>query len=193
MTVLDLNAATGWYTEILARIVGPNGHVIAHNHPGARNTLPAEDFEARYSNRRLPNVEQLFVRHNDLHLPRDSVDIVLMSMVYHDTYWHRDGVDWGPIDRHAFLESLRASLRPGGVVGVIDHCAAAGRDPFESAKALHRIDPEVVRRDFIAAGFEPHGESDVLRTSNDHYTLNVFDAAVVGRTDRFVLRYCKPQ
>jgi predicted methyltransferase len=191
MTVLDLNAATGWYTEILARAVGPGGHVIAHNHPGVRTTFAAEDFEARFGNNRLPNVEQLFVRHNDLHLPPGSVDVVLMSMVYHDTFWHREGVDWGPIDRHALLESLLAALKPGGIVGVVDHYAASGRDPLESVQALHRIDPAVVRRDFVAAGFEPDGESDVLRTRNDDYSLTVFDAAVVGRTDRFVLRFRK--
>jgi predicted methyltransferase len=191
MTVLDLNAATGWYTEILARAVGPSGRVIAHNHPAARTTLPAADFDARYGGDRLPNVEQIFVRHNDLHLPPDSVDIVLMSIVYHDTYWHRDGIEWGPIDREALLASLRAALKAGGIVGVVDHYAAAGRDPFESVMAAHRIDPAVVRRDFVAAGFAPDGESDVLRNRNDDYSLSVFDAAVVGRTDRFVLRFRK--
>jgi predicted methyltransferase len=193
MTALDLNAATGWYTEILARVVGPNGHVIAHNHPGARTTLAAEDLEARYANNRLPNVEQLFVRHNDMRLAPESVDVVLMSMVYHDTYWHRDGVDWGPIDRHALLESLRAALKPGGIVGVVDHHAAAGRNPFESVMAVHRIDPAVVRRDFVAAGFEADGESDLLRNRSDDYSLGVFDPAVVGRTDRFVLRFRRPR
>jgi len=191
MTVLDLNAATGWYAEILSRVVGPNGRVIAHNHPGARTTLPAADFEARYSGNRLPNVEQLFVRHNDVRLPPGNVDVVLMSMVYHDTYWHRDGVDWGPIDRQALLESLRATLKPGGIVGVVDHYAAAGQDPFESVMAVHRIDPAVVRRDFATAGFVLDGESDVLRTPTDDYSLSVFDDAVVGRTDRFVLRFRK--
>jgi predicted methyltransferase len=191
MTVLDLNAATGWYAEILARVVGPSGRVIAHNHPGARTALPAEAFEARYGNNRLPNVEQLFVRHDDLRLPPGSVDVVLMSMVYHDTYWQREGVDWGPIDRQALLESLRDALNPGGAVGVVDHCAATGRDPFETAMALHRIDPAVVRRDFVAAGFEPDGESDVLRNPADDHSRSVFDAAVAGRTDRFVLRFRK--
>ena len=193
MTVLDVNAATGWYAEILSGVVGPNGRVIAHNHPGARTTLPAADFEARYGGNRLPNVEQLFARHDDLRLPPESVDFVLMSMVYHDTYWHRDGVDWGPIDRQALLESLRAALKPGGIVGVVDHYAAAGRDPFESVVAVHRIDAAVVRRDFVAAGFEPDGESSVLRNPHDDYTLSVFDAAVAGRTDRFVLRFRKPR
>jgi predicted methyltransferase len=189
MTALDLGAATGWYSEILARVVGSGGRVIAHNHPGARSTLPAEDFEARYGNGRLPNVEQLFVRHNHLHLPPESVDVVLMSMVYHDTYWHREGVDWGPIYAQALLESLRAALKPGGIVGVVDHYAAAGSDPFASVMAVHRIDPAVVRRDFVAAGFALDGESDVLRNPNDDHSLSVFNATVIGRTDRFVLRF----
>ena len=128
--------------------------MIAHNHPGARDALAAEDFERRYGGDRLPNVEQLFVRHNDLHLPAASVDVVLMSMVYHDTYWHDDDVDWGPIDRGALLAALLAALKPGGVVGVVDHYAAAGADPAESVMAVHRIDRAVVDRDFLAAGFE---------------------------------------
>jgi predicted methyltransferase len=191
MTVLDFNAATGWYAELLARAVGPNGRVIAHNHPGARTTLSAEAFEARYGGNRLPNVEQIFVRHGALRLPRGSLDVVLLSLAYHDTYWHRDGVDWGPIDREALLALLREALQPGGVVGVIDHSAAAGSDPFESAQALHRIDRAVVLRDFTAAGFVLDGESDLLRAATDDHSLSVFDAAVAGRTDRFVLRFRK--
>jgi predicted methyltransferase len=58
--------------------------------------------------------------------------------------------------------------------------------------AVHRIDPDVVRRDFLAAGFERAGESDVLRTATDDHSLSVFDAAVVGRTDRFVSRFRRP-
>lgn len=191
MTVLDFNAATGWYTEILAGAVGPNGHVIAHNHPGARTTLPAEAFEARYGANRLPNVEQIFTRHGELRLPHGSLDVVLLSLVYHDTYWHRDGVDWGPIDRKVLLASLREALKPGGVVGVIDHYAAAGSDPFVSVQALHRIDRAVVLRDFTAADFVLDGESDLLRVATDDHSLSVLDPTVAGRTDRFVLRLRK--
>lgn len=39
---------------------------------------------------------QVFARHNDLDLATSSLDAVLMSMVYHDLYWHDPKVDWGP-------------------------------------------------------------------------------------------------
>jgi predicted methyltransferase len=192
MTVLDLNSATGWYTEILARVVGPTGRVIAHNHPGARTMLAPEEFERRYGGNRLPNVEQLFAPHNALALPAASLDAVLMSMVYHDAYWHSPGVDWGPVDRPALLADLYAALKPGGIVGVIDHHAAAGAEVTASVHGQHRIDADVVRRDFAAAGFELEAESDVLRNSADDHSRSVFDPAVVGRTDRFVMRFRRP-
>jgi predicted methyltransferase len=115
-----------------------------------------------------------------------------MSMVYHDTYWHSDAVDWGPIDRQALLTSLYDALKPGGIVGVVDHFATPGADPAASVMAVHRIDVAVVERDFAAAGFELAGASDVLRNTNDDYSLSVFDDKVVGRTDRFVLKFRKP-
>ncbi|HEX5049708.1 MAG TPA: hypothetical protein VFX89_21520, partial [Gammaproteobacteria bacterium] len=189
MRALDMNAATGYYAELLARVVGPAGHVIAHNHPGARATLAAEDFERRYGGNRLPNAEQLFAAHNDIALPAGSLDAVLMSMIYHDTYWYDPKVDWGPVDQHALLESLYGALVPGGIVGVIDHFAEPGTDPRESAKATHRIDAAVVRADFAAAGFTLEAESDVLRNPADDRTASVFDDAVRGRTDRFVMRF----
>jgi predicted methyltransferase len=193
MRVLDMNAATGYYSEILACVVGPTGHVIAHNHPGARDALAPQEFERRYGGDRLPNVEQLFVAHNGIALAPSSLDAVLMSMVYHDTYWYDAKVDWGPVDQHALLRSLYDALAPGGVVGVVDHYAVTGVDARESAMATHRIDPAIVRRDFAAAGFALEAESDVLRNTADDHTKSVFDDSVHGRTDRFALRFRRPR
>jgi predicted methyltransferase len=192
MRVFDLNAATGYYTEILARAVGPAGHVIAHNHPGATAMLGEAALTQRYKQQRLPNVELLTARHAELRLEPGSLDMVLMSMVYHDTYWQEPGVDWGPIDQQALLREFFAALRPGGIVGVIDHVADAGTDPRTVAHALHRIDPEVVKRDFARAGFVLEAESNALRRAGDDHRLGVFDPAIVGRTDRFVMRFRRP-
>ncbi len=92
MTVLDMNAASGWYTEILARVVGASGHVIAHNHPGARATLAGRRLRRGVTAAiGSPNVEQIFVRHNDLELPPESLDLVL----------HVDGLPRHVLARHA--------------------------------------------------------------------------------------------
>jgi predicted methyltransferase len=192
MRVLDLNSATGYYTELLARVVGPQGHVIAHNHPGAVAMLGAEAMSQRYGSGRLPNVEPLLARHDALQLPPRSLDMVLMSMVYHDTYWYQKGVDWGPVDQQALLKSLYEALRPGGVIGVIDHVAIGGSNPGISVMALHRIDPRVVRHDFLGAGFVLEAQSGLLRNAADDHTRGVFDPLIQGHTDRFVMRFRKP-
>ena len=113
-------------------------------------------------------------------------------MVYHDTYWYSPTVDWGPIDQHELLSTLFSALARGGIVLVVDHAAVAGTDAHVSAKATHRIDPAVVLRDFTAAGFVLDAQSDLLRKRDDDRTRGVFDPAVKGRTDRFVMRFRKP-
>jgi predicted methyltransferase len=90
------------------------------------------------------------------------------------------------------LAALRSALRPGAVVVVQDHVAAAGLDPIESVGRLHRIDPAVVRRDFAAAGFEFEAESAMLRNAADDHSLQVFDPGIRGRTDQFVFRFRNP-
>ncbi|MFX9169576.1 hypothetical protein ABTN79_20310, partial [Acinetobacter baumannii] len=65
-------------------------------------------------------------------------------------------------------------------------------DPRAIADSLHRIDPARVRADMIAAGFVPDGESDALRHPEDPHTGVVFDPAMRGRTDRFVVRFRRP-
>ncbi len=191
MRVLDLGAAAGYYSELLARVVGPSGRVLAQNDPGALSMLGAATFERRYGGGRLANVEQRFVKLDELKLPSASLDAVWVSMAYHDTYWYSPTVDWGPIDQRTLLATLFAALAPSGIVLLIDHAAVLGTEPHESSKVTHRIDPDVVRRDFATAGFVLEAQSDALRSSDDDHTRSVFDAAVKGRTDRFVMRFRK--
>jgi predicted methyltransferase len=58
---------------------------------------------------------------------------------------------------------------------------------------LHRIDPAVVKADFLKAGFVLEAESDLLKVAEDDHTKLVFDPAVRGNTDRFAFRFRKPK
>jgi predicted methyltransferase len=193
MRVLDFNAAAGYFTEIVSHIVGPTGAVIAHNHPGALRTLGEDAVMKRYAGGRLPNITTLIARHGELNLSRRNLDVVLLSLVYHDTYWYRAGLDWGPVHRPVLLRAFYSALKPGGIVAVIDHYAEASANPAVSVDALHRIDPAAVIRDFTAAGFVLDAQSNVVRNFEDDHTRSVFDPAIQGRTDRFVMRFRRPE
>lgn len=96
------------------------------------------------------------------------------------------------MDPDAFLAKVFASVRPGGVVGVVDHVAAPGGDTRQIVEKLHRIDPAVLRADFERAGFVFDAESSLLRNADDDHNKLVFDPAIRGKTDRIVYRFKKP-
>jgi hypothetical protein len=76
------------------------------------------------------------------------VDLVFTSQNYHD--YHDKFM--GPADLGVFGKQVLTALKPGGVFVVIDHTARAGSG-IEDADTLHRIDPEVVKKEMTAAGF----------------------------------------
>jgi predicted methyltransferase len=191
MRVLDAFAASGYYTELLSRIVGPTGEVIAYNNP-AYARFAAKGIEARYAGDRLPNVRQLTADVDQLELPPGSLDAVIFVMSFHDLYWHPADGSWPATDPLQMLRKLHAALKVGGVVIVQDHVAASGGDTAAVVDKVHRIDPEVVRRDFKAAGFALEAESPMLAHPEDDHTKGVFDPAIRGRTDQFVFKFRRP-
>ena len=82
-------------------------------------------------------------------------------------------------------------LKPGGTWFIVDHAAQPGAG-LRDTEELHRIDPAIVRRQAEAAGFEYVGESRVLHNPRDDHTLPVFNPAVRGHTDQFVMRFRRP-
>ena len=95
------------------------------------------------------------------------------------------------IDGPALLAEIIQSMRPGAVLGIVDHVADRGA-PATTGGTLHRLDPELIKRDIVAAGFLFAGESDVLRNFTDDHRQPVFDDSIRGRTDRAVLKFRKP-
>ena len=187
MSVLDLYAGAGYFTELLAAVVGPTGHVVAHNNKAYLDGV-GDALIRRFADQRLANVEQLAAENNAIELEPGRFDFVLLSAAYHDVYYVNDANDWPKIDGPKLLAELFAAMKPGATLGLIDHAAAPG-SPAETGGTLHRIDPAIVKRDFAAAGFVLEAESDVLRNPADDLGKGVFDPAVRRNTDRFVLRF----
>ena len=190
MTILDVFSAGGYYTELLARLVGPAGKVIAYNNPPYAR-FAEKAIAARYAGDRLPNVRQVTSTIEELALAPGSLDAAIFIMSYHDLYWRPADGSWPPTDPALLLGKLHAALKPGGVIVVQDHVAIAGGDTAVVVDKLHRIDPAVVKADFAKAGFTLDGESDVLAHPDDAHTTLVFDEAIRGKTDQFLFRFLK--
>jgi SAM-dependent methyltransferase len=105
MRVADVGAGDGYYSVRVAERVGPGG------------TVWAEDIEADYLRllqRRLranplANVVLTLGEPHDPRLPRDTVDVALLIHMYHEIE-----------QPFGLLYNLRASLKPGARVGILD-------------------------------------------------------------------------
>jgi len=191
MTVLDLFSGGGYYSELLSIVVGPKGKVVAHNNL-AHLGFAGDEFEERYADGRLANVDVLMAENNELELPGEEFDAVTLMLSYHDFFYVDAENGWPKIDGPKLLAEIYKGMKPGTVMGVVDHFAEAG-SPRETGNSVHRIDPGIVISELEIAGFVLDGTSDVLRNMDDDYSKSVFDPELRGKTDRFVLRFRKPR
>ncbi|MBU2605617.1 MAG: SAM-dependent methyltransferase [Alphaproteobacteria bacterium] len=186
-TAADFIASGGWYTEVLSIAVGPDGTVYAQNSEAAlalRDRAYDKALTARLAEDRLANVVRKDEVLTALTIPAGSVDVALTGLNFHDVY-----NAYGPEAAVGFLSAIRGTLKPGGVLGVIDHVGVSGADNNE----LHRIDPALAVASAEAAGFVVDMNSDILASPADDHTKNVFDPAVRGQTDRFILKLTNPE
>jgi len=185
MTVMDLIAGGGYYTEVLSLAVGPTGKVYAQNTQRSlqvRQGANAKEIEARLANGRLANVERLDKDFAGLGLAPESLDAAVTALNYHDIY---NGA--GEASAIQFLRLIQGLLEPGGVLGIVDHIGDAGNDNAQ----LHRVELAKVRQAAEQLGFEIEA-SEILRNPEDDHTKSVFDPSIRGKTDRFVLKLRKP-
>ena len=186
-TVLDLLGGGGYFSELLAQQVGAEGTVLLHNNQAY---LPYVDKQlaSRLSGKRLPNVQRLDAEADALPLAADSLDAVYFVMGYHDMYHVSDG--W-KIDPAQLMAQIYTALKPGGQMLVVDHNAPADSG-ISAAQDLHRIEAAYVTAELQRFGFKLIKNSSVLANADDDYSKSVFDKAVRGKTDRFVLVVEKP-
>ncbi len=167
MTVIDVAAGGGWYTEVLSAAVGPRGRVIAQFGPRGDR----EPRQARAG--RLGNVEALFEG-----LPAAGTGIADRAVTALSLH-HRDA---------AFLREIYEVLKPGGMAVVIDHEGSPGMDNDE----LHRMLKADARSWIEEAGFEIVEDSDLLHTSADDHSMYIMAPELGRDTDRFLFLVRRP-
>jgi predicted methyltransferase len=185
--VLELIPGGGYFERIFSGVVGPNGHVYEAIPVlgGAADASPMSNGIA--ADPHYANITEL-----NMSAPGDIAknapyDLIWTSQNYHDLHLTRLHLDIAALDAELF-----AALKPGGVFIIVDHAAELGSGTRDTDK-MHRIDEALVKTEMKAAGFVLEDESNVLRNPADTHTLLVFDAAIRGHTDQFVLRFRKPR
>ena len=195
--VVDIFGSGGYYSELLAGVVGDTGEVLLHNNRGFQ-AWGINILTDRFEGRDAGNI----TRHNreleNLDLGENSLDAAILVMALHDMYVvpkRYNGEKYVPVGPPAnvdhFIEQIFLSLKPGGRLVVVDHAG----DPeleHESVLDLHRIEEAFARTEIESYGFQMVASSDALRNPDDDRSMIVFDSDIQGKTDRFALAFEKP-
>ena len=190
MRVLDVYAAGGYYTFILSKAVGPEGKVYAQNTPRGlsyeedrQEISQGEALEEKIRRGNLTNVTHLVERISELSIDPESLDAVMVVKILHD--YHNPN----PARAVELLSQLKMLLKPGGIVGVIDHVGEPGREN----RRFHRMEKQQAIDVAQQAGFLVVGDSDLLHNPADRHVRSIFDPMLNRNTDRFLLKLQKPE
>lgn len=213
MTVVEIWPGGGWYTEILAPVLRERGKLYVAQY-GSKPPFPYQQREMDTLAGKMraspdlyravtPSALGLFT--NELTIaPPGSADLVVTFRNVHN--WFQEG--YGPPNAAELaLKAMFMALKPGGMLGVVDHRwpDPATEDP--TARNGYVSEQRVIEL-AEAAGFELAGRSEVNRNPRDthDYPEGVWtlppDLALgerdrekylaIGESDRLTLKFVKP-
>lgn len=168
MAVMEIWPGGGWYTEVIAPVMKSKGQYIAvswdqdvPDQPGYRYRLHGEMLEKFAADPELygePKVIEFSPPQSASLGDAESVDMVLTFRNTHG--WINDGV------AAANYAEFARVLKPGGILGVVQHRATDGTDPKVTAKTGY-VSEEAVIAMAEAAGLVLEARSDVNANPND--------------------------
>ncbi len=195
MTVIELDPAGGWYSEILAPYLAAHGHLIEAGSPAFGNRIKSDPAVFGH----ITVVPFAPPQQLKLGAP-NSADMVLTFRNTHDWLNH------SPDTLAGVFRATFTVLKHGGTFGVVEHRAKPFADAVTSAKALHRIPENYLIALGLASGFRLDGVSAVNANPKDPEDINVHrlppdlagpegehaELQKVGESDRMTLRFVKP-
>lgn len=135
-TVCDMGCGNGFHSLPIAQLIGAHGQVLAVDIQPEMLVLLRERMEETG----VTNITPILGSAWDPHLPAAAVDLVLMVDVYHE-FSHPEPM----------LAAIRRSLRPGGVVVLVEFRA---EDPEVPIKPVHKMSKAQVDKEMTANGFQ---------------------------------------
>ena len=182
----DFIIGGGYWTRILANVVGPQGKVYAFTPDEFIRFRPAYRDEQAAAVAGRANVVALNGAIGEPPFP-EPLDTIITVQNLHDLFLGAFPEGTGS----KAIAALHAALKPGGTLLVVDHSAVPGAG-LAAANAVHRMDKEAAIAALTAAGFVLEAESQLYARPDDPRTANVFDPSIRGKTDQFALRFRKP-
>lgn len=207
MTVIEILPSTGWYAEILAPYLRDQGkYYAAHFSPNASLAYMPRILGV-FEEKMADNPElygRVTVRHlNPPHevviAPPESADMALTFRNVHN--WIMAGQE------HEFFAAFYAALKPGGILGVVEHRALPGSS-MEVMETSGYVTEAYVKEVAAAAGFEFVESSEINANPKDptnhpegvwtlppSYQMGDVDRekyAAIGESDRMTLKFIKP-
>lgn len=136
MTVCDLGCGNGFHTLKMAELVGEAGTVYGVDvQPEMLKFL-----RDRFEDRGIENIVPILGSFHNPHLPKNSIDLILLVDVYHE-FSHPEYM----------LKSMRQALKPGGTIVLVEFRL---EDPDVPIKLLHKMSKKQVDKEMTANGFK---------------------------------------
>ena len=187
--VFDVFGGGGYYSDLIARVVGEDGKVYLHNNRAYLNFVN-QALTERMAGNTLPQMVQHDREVDNLDMAPESLDAAMIIMSYHDLFYDDPANGWPQIDHSDFMRQIHTGLKTGGRFLIVDHQANPGRGSLDT-QSLHRIEKDFAVERIEAMGFRLVAESAVLGNPDDDKSTSVFAPDTRGKTDRFILVFEK--
>jgi predicted methyltransferase len=206
-TVVEYSPGGGWYSRILVPLLSGKGTYVAAVGNNARSQDGATKMLAAIPGGTSAKIVPFDPAAATL-APAGSADRVLTFRNVHNLMMQRySGAEDDKVAKAFFVAAFKA-LKPGGVLGVVDHRLPENASA-EREKTSGYVKKSTVVRLATAAGFTLAGESEINANPKDtadwpkgvwtlppSYDLGDVDRAkyaAIGESDRMTLRFVKPK